>query len=411
MENKKNILFIIFDMAKGGAQRLASNLSLSLAEKFNIYFVLFEKKIDYPYSGELFVLNSKATKNYVLKSMRFLKRVRAIKKIKNEIRPDISVSFLDNSNIFNILANLWDTKILNMQIDHSTKHLRGFNKKAYNFFIKKYYNNANVITVPSEYIKYTMIKEFNIKPDIIKTIYNFVDIETINKQKEESLGSFENLFKYRKAIVNMGRLTYQKGQWHLLRAFAKVKELHPNISLIIMGEGDLKDDLIELSNSLNLKTYSVWGNKDLDKLHDVYFLGFQKNPFKILYNSRIFVLSSLWEGFPFVLLEALACGLPVISSDCFSGPREILAPATDILNKSNKIEMAEYGILIPEGDKKQKKYNDPLIKTEVSLIEAMKLLLEDENLYKRYKEQSLKRAKDFDKKEIMNKWLEIIESN
>ena len=398
-------------MAKGGAQRLASNLSLSLAEKFNIYFVLFEKKIDYPYSGELFVLNSKATKNYVLKSMRFLKRVRAIKKIKNEIRPDISVSFLDNSNIFNILANLWDTKILNMQIDHSTKHLRGFNKKAYNFFIKKYYNNANVITVPSEYIKYTMIKEFNIKPDIIKTIYNFVDIETINKQKEESLGSFENLFKYRKAIVNMGRLTYQKGQWHLLRAFAKVKELHPNISLIIMGEGDLKDDLIELSNSLNLKTYSVWGNKDLDKLHDVYFLGFQKNPFKILYNSRIFVLSSLWEGFPFVLLEALACGLPVISSDCFSGPREILAPATDILNKSNKIEMAEYGILIPEGDKKQKKYNDPLIKTEVSLIEAMKLLLEDENLYKRYKEQSLKRAKDFDKKEIMNKWLEIIESN
>ena len=105
----------------------------------------------------------------------------------------------------------------------------------------------------------------------------------------------------------------------------------------------------------------------------------------------------------------MSCGLPVISTDCYSGPREILAPNTDFLYKTKDIEKTDYGILIPEGDKKQKKHNDPLINTELCLIESMKLLLEDENLYKHYKEQSLKRAKDFDKKEIMNKWLETIE--
>ena len=287
--------------------------------------------------------------------------------------------------------------------------MKGLIKIVYFILYKIFYKKADNIIVVSKYTKKLLIDNLKIKENKIKVIYNLIDIDSINTHKIKPLDFFEEYFKNRKVIINMGRLTYQKGQWHLLRAFKQLKDIYPDIALVLLGEGDLREYLLEMSKSLKFKTYNIWDNMNLNDNYDVYFLGFQKNPFSLMGLSKFFVFSSLWEGFPMALLEAMASGLPVISTDCYSGPREILAPNTDFLYKTKDLEKADYGILIPEGDKKYKKYNDPLIKMEISLIGAMKLLLEDENLYKHYKEQSLKRAKDFDKKEIMNKWLETIE--
>jgi glycosyltransferase involved in cell wall biosynthesis len=148
---------------------------------------------------------------------------------------------------------------------------------------------------------------------------------------------------------------------------------------------------------------------DLNDNYDVYFLGYQQNPFRFKERSKLFVFTSLWEGFPLSILEAMACSLPAISTDCYSGPREILAPNTDVLYKTKEIESADYGILIPEGDKKKKNYKDPLTYMEKCLVEATKQILEDDNLYEYYKEKSLRRANDFDKKQIINKWVKLIE--
>src|SRR5690606_7355967 len=111
-------------------------------------------------------------------------------------------------------------------------------------------------------------------------------------------------------ILGVGRLSAQKDFPTLLRAFSRVRTLRP-ARLAILGEGPARTELEELA-------------RQLDCEDDVLLPGFQNNPFSWMTSSRVFVLSSLWEGLPGALVQAMACGVPVISTDCNSGPAEIL---------------------------------------------------------------------------------------
>ena len=127
---------------------------------------------------------------------------------------------------------------------------------------------------------------------------------------------------------------------------------------------------------------------DLGMGDKVVFCGFETNPFKYVSRSDCFVLSSEVEGFPNVLIEALACGKPVISTDCSSGPRELLAPATDLHHRAiNNYEIGEYGILTPVND-------------ITALAAAMKKMYEDESLRKQFEARAAGRAQQFDVDEI-----------
>jgi glycosyltransferase involved in cell wall biosynthesis len=409
MNSKKNILLIIYNLTEGGAQRLASNLSIELAKNYNVYIVLNENKITYPYKGEIFVLNSKATKNLFKKAKEFVYRIKKIKEIKRNIKADCSISFLEDSNIINLCANCGDKRFISLHSDYPLKRMKGVIKIIYTILCKMYYKRSDKIIVVSKYTKKLLIDKLKIKENKIAVIYNFINVNYITKRSKEHLQNFEDIFNNKEIIINVGRLTYQKGQWYLIRGFKKIKEIFPNYKLIIIGDGDLRKYLLELSNALQLKTFNIWEKMDLNDSYDVYFLGFQENTFRFMELSKLFVFTSLWEGFPLSILEAMACSLPVISTDCYSGPREILAPNTDVLCKTKEIEKADYGILIPEGDKKKKNYDDPLTYMENCLVEATKVVLEDENLYGYYKEKSLIRANDFDKNQIINKWVALIE--
>ena len=101
--------------------------------------------------------------------------------------------------------------------------------------------------------------------------------------------------------------------------------------LIILGQGELNDDLRSLANELGL-------------CDNVIFLGFKANPFKYMKRADMLVLSSLREAFGNVLVEAMACEIPVISTDCRSGPREIIAPNTDVKQSTQEIEYGKYGV-------------------------------------------------------------------
>jgi len=127
----------------------------------------------------------------------------------------------------------------------------------------------------------------------------------------------------RPAIVTSGRLVAQKDQKTLLRAFAKLRKMRP-ASLLILGEGPLRDDLVLTAQELGIEA-------------DVYFKGFVPNPLAYMKKADVFALSSAWEGFGNVVVEALLCGLPVVSTDCPAGPAEIL-------------DNGRYGFLVPVGD-------------------------------------------------------------
>ena len=124
-------------------------------------------------------------------------------------------------------------------------------------------------------------------------------------------------------ILSAGRLTTVKDHATLLRAFAEVIQARP-ARLVVLGEGPERQNLIELAEGLGVS-------------QQVELPGFKLNPFAYMSRSKVFVLSSRYEGFPNVLAQAMACGAPVVSTDCRSGPREIL-------------EDGKWGRLVPVGD-------------------------------------------------------------
>jgi len=166
--------------------------------------------------------------------------------------------------------------------------------------------------------------------------------------------------------------------------------------------------LVELSEKLGLKTF-VWNRDKLSEDFDVYFLGFQKNPFKYIEKAKLFVFPSLWEGFPNALVEAMACGVPVVSSDCRSGPREILAPDTDYRKQTTKPEWAKHGVLMPVFEEEFLNAEELLTEKEKPWLEVLKTFLSDENLRKEHGKKAKLRAQDFSTDKIVKEWLELLE--
>ncbi len=183
-------------------------------------------------------------------------------------------------------------------------------RKIFPKLIKFFYCFADAIIAVSNGVKEDLEKNFMIPSHMIKVIYNPINFEEIQKKKEELVihPVFNN--SNEKIIISVGRLTKQKNFKLLISAFATVNENIPS-TMIILGEGDLKETLIKHATKLKVQK-------------KVHFLGFVDNPFAWMARADLFVLSSNYEGLPGSLLQAMACGIKVVSTDCPSGPAEIL---------------------------------------------------------------------------------------
>ncbi|MFZ8830681.1 MAG: glycosyltransferase [Thermodesulfobacteriaceae bacterium] len=395
------LYFLINSLAGGGAEKVAIILSEHLPISA---FILLERDVKYKTDKPIFFLSNHSTKTSpIIKTLSIL--IYAYKLSDFIEKNSLVVSFLERANFVNIISKLFKKHraIISVRMDQQTGHvgLRKLNK----LLVRILYPETDLIIAVSHGVKQSLIN-LGIEEEKIKVIYNPYPIDEIRELAKEPLGSYEEIFKH-PVLITAGRLTKQKGQWYLLRVFKALKEKHKDLKLVILGEGELKDYLVGLSKELRLKTY-VWDKDELSESFDVYFLGFQKNPFKFMARSKLFVFPSLWEGFPNALVEAMACGVPVVSSDCRSGPREILAPNTDFNYQTQKPEFAEYGVLMPVFEVKYKTAKEPLEEREIMWVETIDKLLEDEGLRKNYSEKAKQRAKDFSIEKIVQEWREVL---
>lgn len=393
---KKRIAIIIPTLSGGGAERVAANLSLYLPnDKYDKYLIVYDgSKTDYSFEGKLLNLESRAISNPISKIFNNIKRIIKIKKIKKDYKIDTTISFLSAPNMVNILTKSNDKVIVSIRNYVSDSSKNTYEKIGLRL-IPLLYNKADSIVCVSNLIKDDMLKNYKIPNSKLVTIYNSYDYEKIiSLAKDSDIEESSDVFEH-PTIITVGSLTFQKGQWHLIRAFSKILCEIPNAKLIILGKGELQNYLSDLVKNLNIE-------------ESVRFLGYQSNPFKYIYRSSLYVFPSLFEGFPNALCEAMVCGKPIISSDCKSGPREILAPDTNINTQISEIEYCEYGILTPVCDGQMYSHEEKLTKEELLLYKSMLNLLRNPDLMKAYGLKSNERVQSFSVDRIIREWENIL---
>lgn len=381
--NGKKLGIIVPSLSDGGAEKVAANLSIIYEELgYKVYFILYEKRISFDYKGEIIDL-AVAKKNGVAKIFRDFEIYSKIKKVKKRYKFDVVVSHLPKTDLMNCLTKQNEKVITtvhnNIDIDYPS-----YMKKLLPYIIRKSDLIACVSKVGEEYL----CSRYNAKN--IETIYNPQMLDDIHTKSQEEVTELSETFLENEIIINIGRLNIQKGQWHLIRAFSEVLKIRPSVKLIIVGKGELENQLRKLARKLGVEK-------------NVIFTGFNKNPYKFINYSNLYVGTSLYEGFGMTIVEAMSLGIPAISTDCISGPREIIAP--DLFGKKiNYDDVQEFGMLCSN-------FGDfSTLESEIVSIEEKKLanyickLLDNKVIYERLSKKSVQRSKDFDYKNIKLMW-------
>lgn len=393
---KKDIAIIVQKLNGGGAERTASNLSMILQDNYNVHLIVFDgTEIKYPYAGKLYDLKMPPASGKLGKLKNMFARVSEIKKIKRANNIIASISLMAGANLVNVMSKQNDRVITSVRNQMSQSRAKTKLQKIGNILQMKYIAQKSAYVVAlSKGVEKDLVENFSVPQGKARTIYNPCDGEMLLSKAEVHAEKVSEMVEH--SVITMGRLTEQKGQWHLIRAFKAVLESVPDAKLYILGEGPLEGKLKELVHDLQLDEHII-------------FLGFVEAPHAFIMKSQVFAFPSLFEGLGNVVLEALACGTPVVSTDCYSGPREILAPGTEVKEKLNEIEYAQFGILTSVGDKGQFEAGTPITVPEKQMADAIIELLVNDKIRKKYHLAALERIKDFSPESITIDWMRLIE--
>lgn len=354
------ILFCIDTMSKGGAERVIANLSNKFIENNEIEILLLNKsKTEYYISPNVnisYIYNTNAEMNILEKIFYFINTIKEYKEKISNINPDIIISFLPYSSFFSIIAGKTNNKKIIISVRNDPK--MEYSKLKEYLLMKILYRFSDGFVFQTEEAKKYFSKKIQKRSAIIPNPIN----------KDFFCEEFNGIRK--KKIVTVGRLEEQKNHFLLIKAFKELVKEKKDYKLYIYGDGSKKQDI---SNFIK--------EEGLDKY--VELKGNVENIKEEIYDAKCFVLSSLYEGMPNALMEALALGIPCIATDCPCGGSRFL-----IDNYTN-------GILVKNNCKKE-------------LISALEKIIEDEKFANNCGVKSREKMKEFSVDNINKKWIEYI---
>lgn len=352
----KKLLLIVPSLHQGGLEKVCAATARLLQPYFDVQIAIFDSRsIAYDIKGIPVVdLRLPSRPGVIAKVINVLRRGMRLRKLKKEAQIDIAYSFGPTANLANIAsggrAKMW-------------LGIRSYMDMGNPKQIRLFCRCADMVVCCSETICREVQEKYRCRKAV--TLQNPFDIKEVKllSGREEA----ELPWKEGRILISMGREDSVKGFWHLLKSFALVHEKLSDTRLMIIGKGEF-EPYKELAEKLGVN-------------EDVFFTGLKKNPYPYLKKGTLYVLTSYYEGFPNAMVEAMSMGLPVIATDCKTGPREILED--------------RYGILIPNMEPEPD--FDPLHITEEERDLAGQIigLLEDQDRMQHYREMALKRAGDY----------------
>ena len=307
---KKRVLFVMHELFVGGAERVVSNLVNNLdKEKFDVHLCLFKKK------GTLLDTLTEDVTLHDLKASRVITSGHKLFSLILQLKPDIVFSSITHVNLLMgvfipfLRPFCKNTRFITREVNIPSIRAKYMPRsKKLDRFYKRIIHNFDLIIAQSNYMKEDIHKSYNVDSNKILVINNPLDVKQIQKVLAEGSAN-EELYRTDKInILAVGNLRRQKGFDILLKVMPLLNE---KFHLNILGEGKEKDLLEKMIIELNI----------LDK---VTLLGFKGNPYKYIEKADIIVLSSRYEGFPNVILEANACGKFVLAFECPGVSHEII---------------------------------------------------------------------------------------
>lgn len=355
------IALVGYRLNRGGAERVAAILSVFFHEKgLDVHNIIVLDDIAYPYAGT--VENLGKLKNKTNGVFNKAKRLIALRKYLKKHSFDFIIDFRFRIKpIQELLVAKYVYNAKTIFTVHSAK-LNSYMPDQ-SFLTRIMYSDAFKVVAITQDMQSMIEQKHNLKN--VMTIYNPINIQEV---KEKASDDISLNYEY---VIGVGQYDTNVKQFDkLIYAYSKSILPSKNIALVILGEGSRKEKLLSIAKENGVK----------DKVH---LLGFKNNPYKYIRRAKFFVLSSSHEGMPMVMLEALACGTPVVAFNCKTGPREIIIDS-------------ENGLLVENQNIDE-------------LSNSMSLFVNNEELYNKCKSQAMSSVEKFSLERIGEQWLDLME--
>lgn len=408
--SKRKLMLISPMLHQGGFERVCVTTARLLQPYFDVTVVIFDSaNIAYDVEGlSIIDIQMGVRKGKLQKILNIIRRSRKVRKLKKEMQPEIAYSFGPTANMVNAFSKTGKEKVwLGLRnytdVEEETKmHL----------LVKK----ADLIVCCSRDIEKSVKIKYKFNNTAV--LYNLYDVDTIRKEAAASdpplpfaeelkgVGSLQQEPGQLRYLVSMGRDDPMKGFWHMIKAFKLVHDQIPEARLILMGAGTFQ----------KYKTLA----EQLKITDAIYFAGMRRDPYALLKYGEVYLLTSANEGFPNALVEAMTLSLAPVSTNCLTGPAEILVRNGDTASlndqftekqkeKETSVIYGDYGIVVPEMQKEENLDPADITEEERNLADTVIRLLQDEKLLQSYRQTAARRAGDFTYEKYLEQFLKLAE--